>query len=188
MGKPYRRFRIKRGPNTWDNVTQSSSGTKTSRSNKNGNTTTNVSRTRITTHQNNSGWIIRKSRPMFPKYKSKSSPKRKTRKSSGKSIFDFFFSKKKKRVNKPVNKPETKSWFDSIPSDVNEEKQLSLTFEEKARIIAEKQAAKARAAQEARKRPVTIVSDEEAGFTPSQKRFLLISLCVIIFIIQKCTG
>lgn len=188
MGKPYRRFRIKRGPNTWDNVTQSSSGTKISRSNKTHNTTTNVSRTRITTHQNNGGWVIRKSRSMFPKYKTKSSSsKRKQRRSSGKSIFDFLFSKKKKTANKTPVKSSSGSWMNSMSNAIHEEEKRTLSFEEKAIMIAEKQAAKARAAQEARKRPVTYVDDKE-GLTSSQKRNLIIVLVVVIFIIQKCTG
>lgn len=114
----------------------------------------------------------------------------------GKGFFNWLFSKKKD-ASKKIEKSSKESWANRLSNSLqkaadehhaNQKVQQSLSFEEKARIIAEKQAAKARAAQEARKRPVKYVTDEEAGFTTAQKRFMILTLFVVIFIIQKCSS
>ena len=117
------------------------------------------------------------------------------------------YKKKKKPVKKPevknTNTPKTESWlrraFNALESaadkhyEAEQQKkqttvQSTLSFEDKAKAIAEKQAIRARALQEARGKRVTYVNDEETGFTIGQKRFMLLSLFVVIFIIQKCSG
>lgn len=75
MGRPYKRQRIKTGPNTWTNITQRSDGTvHRSVSNKAGNTTTNVSSRGVRKTQTNNGWSQRS----FWSGKQKKSPKGKS--------------------------------------------------------------------------------------------------------------
>lgn len=181
MAKAFRRFRIKRGPGTWDNVVQTTSGTKTSRSNKTHNTTTNVSRTRIRTHQNNGGWIMSRSRPMHPK--TRSSQKSKKHKSDDKTLIELLFFRKKKKTparKKPVGDTSI-SWIERLNNSLQRAADARHAAEAERKIIAPKEVK-----EDTRK--VTYVTDKEAGFTASQKRFMLLTLFVVIFAIQKCSG
>ena len=96
MARAVKRRRIKRGPNTWMNITSRSDGTTyTSISNKNKGTTTNSSSRGVRKSTNNDGWVIRKNWSFLTKPKKEKSHKENL---GNTNFLSFLFGKKKKKV------------------------------------------------------------------------------------------